>query len=175
MKKLILTVLVAALLLLIYSARLIIPYPTDYVTRLNWLSGWYAPTFYDVNCSGFIANAHGERYLNPEDYLQGANGKLYVVATFEDYKHVDESLLLPGDVGVFHRQHIAAFLKPGEWVDSDARRGSVAKYSLQDIKASDSWFQGPVTVMRWRNAGAVRFVTTVSTSGRFAGETEASK
>jgi hypothetical protein len=157
----------ATLLCTGYSLRTICPYPRNYVQRLTWLEGWYAPGYNLENCSGFLANAHGEKYLNPDDFFSGVNGKMAIIAEFADRSQIKEDSLEPGDVAAWGG-HVAAFLKPGMWIDADMRRGSIARFRLQDKPLDDPWFQGKVRIVRWKHASKGTFSSAANGLGRYA-------
>ena len=148
-----LTAIILSLAGLGYNLRAMLPYPMNYMTRLVWLNGYAsqagATSGAALNCSGFIANAHGNEYIAPEEFYQGAGGKLQIVAEVSDRSAIPESILKPGDVAAFHGAHVAAYLGAGIWIDSDARRGEVSKFRMQDKSQSDNWFAGPVRIVRW--------------------------
>jgi hypothetical protein len=134
---------------LAYSLRTYAPYPRNYTTRLVWLSGWYAPGFFKVNCSGFLANAHGDGYLDPADFARGVDGKMELVGEWSTVAEIDEHQLRRGDVGYFPAGHVAAYLGNGEWIDADVRRGGIAKYRMSS-KVTDPWFAGSARILRWK-------------------------
>lgn len=150
------TVLVlVAMALGAYNFRAFLPFPGTYVEQLQYLKGWSANGFYAFNCSGFISRAHGEEFMTEREmYRDGAGGKLAIITEFASREAVDESVLQPGDVAAFAGPdgvglHVAAFIRPGLWIDGDSRRGNVDTYRLQDKSTSDIWFVGKVRILRW--------------------------
>jgi len=126
-----------------------IPWPSDYDTRLVWLEGQPADAKHGFNCSDFISNAHGDDYIEPAEFYDGAEGRLRVVQEVADRSQIDASKLRPGDVLAVHGVHVAAYLGGGRWVDADTRRGDVAEFTLDEKPATDPWFAGKVRVLRW--------------------------
>ena len=133
----------------IMGARPAIPFPSNYLVRLSWLNGYAADAKHGFNCSDFIANAHGDDYIGPDEFYAGAEGRLRILAEFSERSDIDERQLLPGDVIAFHGVHVAAYLGNGTWIDADTRRGNVGTFKLEDKPASDPWFAGKVRVLRW--------------------------
>lgn len=128
----------------IWNERAFIPYPKAYLTRLAWLEG--APSSEDgMDCAKFIANAHGQ-----ELGFTFWKDRTIIVNTIQNRTGLTETGLLPGDVANFNGQHVAVFLGRGEWIDADYRRGTVAKFHLCDKPESDPWFQGPITIRRFK-------------------------
>jgi cell wall-associated NlpC family hydrolase len=150
------SVIVCAAISIAHSTRAFIPGPS-YVLRLRLLNGWSSRGYYGFNCSGLIANAHGEHFQN-ERQMYAGNAKLHMIKDFSDRYHVDEAQLQPGDVAAyqgpagFNGMHVAAYLGNGVWIDSDSRRGYVAEYHLKDVPANDPWFMGRVHIMRWTSS-----------------------
>lgn len=135
-----------------YIVRAALPYPSDYLTRAKWLEGYSG-----LNCAGFILNAHGEAALttlgtltDPLPLHNGLNGKLDIISNLVSKSAINEDDLLPGDVVTFASGgHVAMYLGPDRWIDSDFRRGDVSEFSLQ-TKNGDDWFAGSVRVLRWK-------------------------
>lgn len=143
-----------------YSTRAMLPSPGGYVTRLQWLEGWTSRGYYGFNCSGYLTNAAGQPFEQSYDIYEG-KGNLDFVTEFSGRYTLDESMLQPGDVAAFqgpvghvlgqsYGVHVAAYLGHGIWIDSDSRRGHVARYKLHDVPAQDWWFDGKVRIYRWR-------------------------
>lgn len=168
-----LAVCFASLFVMAFRLRATILLPMTNVQRLEWMNGYSG-----LDCTGFLTVAKGLRHVpdyaewysspNPENFI--------VIAEFADKNDIDESKLLPGDIvaivgtpyveqlgtetinGVMFRKefvhygkHVAAFLRPGVWTDSDVRRGGIAQYDLRKKPSSDPWFSGRVRILRWRN------------------------
>jgi hypothetical protein len=156
---LLLLLILAASFALVYGTRAFIPYPSNYMVRLRWLKGWQSKGYYGFNCSGFLTNAHNERYLSERELYAGGHGRLLLVDELSDIRQIDESKLQPGDIAAFQGPtvppylgrgvHAAAFLAPGVWIDADTRRGSVATWRMQDKSPTDPWFQNRVRILRW--------------------------
>jgi hypothetical protein len=137
--------LVAAVLLFrLWDNRMYIPYPSDYLTRLEWLEGSRS-SLDEIDCAKFIANAHGDELTFV--YWKTKTDMIRVFAQRGDLK---EFLLKPGDVANFNGQHVAVYLGSGQWIDADYRRGNVAKFQLAEKPETDPWFTGPVTIRRFK-------------------------
>lgn len=155
---------------LCYELRAFLPYPTDYVMRLQYLDGWMSQGYYGFNCAALLSNAHGERYLTEREMWAGAKGKLLLVAEYEDRHHVAESEIEPGDIAVFQGPtsfpylgrglHVAGYLGHGVWIDGDARRGFVSKFRLSDRPEADLWFRGKVRIVRWNEKASASWHLT---------------
>jgi hypothetical protein len=155
---------------LMFEARAFLPYPNDYVTRLQYLTGWASRGHYGFNCSALITNAHGDSYLTEREFWTGAHGRVSLVAEFADRYQIDEQQLHAGDVAVFQGPtaspylgrglHVAAYLGKGTWIDSDTRRGFVAQFPLIGVPDSDPWFKGKVRIVRWNRQGSARWHLT---------------
>jgi hypothetical protein len=141
--------------------------------RLQYLDGWMSRGYYGLNCAALLSNAHGERYLTEREMWAGAQGKLALVAEYEDRHHVAESKIEPGDIAVFQGPtrppyigrglHVAGYLGNGVWIDADARRGFVSKFRLADRPENDRWFWGKVRIVRWnQEASASWHLTAVA-------------
>ncbi len=162
-----------SLFVMVYRVRATILLPMTYTERLRWLNGYVG-----LDCTGFLTVAHGDRHVPDfaEWYSDRAPAHFILVAEFGSIRDIDESKLLPGDIvsivgepyveqlgtetinGVTFRKefvhygkHVAAFLRPGVWTDSDVRRGGVAQYDLRSKPLSDPWFNGRCRILRWRS------------------------
>lgn len=167
-KTVLIVAILAACSAIAFNVRAFLPYPTNYITRLVWLNGWSSRGYYAFNCSGFISNAHGEAFMSEREMFAAKSAKLRIVAEFADRSQIDESKLQAGDVAAFAGPeglglHVAAFLKPGVWIDGDTRRGYVATYRLQDKPATDEWFSGKVRIVRWTTPAERRGFTSTAT------------
>src|ERR1700730_4478865 len=156
-------VIIAALCSITYSTRALFPSP-GYAMRLNWLLGWPSRGYYGVNCSGYITNAHGSAFMESNEMYAGGNGQLRILVALPGREALVEvqGELRPGDIAAFRGirryyfasgtpdgVHVAAYLGNDMWADGDSRRGYVAQYRLEDVSATDPWFQGRVQVLRW--------------------------
>ncbi len=156
----VLLVIIATGLGLVYDLRGILPSPGNYVTRLLWLDGWSTKGSIGLNCSGFVANAKRERFLDADEMYAGGNGELLILAELPDRYAIDESTLETGDIVAFRGSgyydgrplegvHVAAFVREGVWIDSDGRRGDVREFDMLSRSDDDPWFQGKVRILRW--------------------------
>lgn len=160
MKNLVLAAAILASVLasvsLAHDTRAFLPMPGGYLTRLHALEGWQSRGYYGLNCSGYIALAHGSPYREAAEMYEGSED-LPIVAEYATLAGINEADLRPGDVAAFEGHfsirgiHVAAYLGNGLWADGDSRRGDVAEYRLQDKSPQDSWFQGRVRILRWRD------------------------
>jgi hypothetical protein len=138
---------------LAWSFRVVCPYPTNYVTRLEWLNGAPTQGMIALDCVGFIANAKGVRapWGAVSQFDLPARS---VIAEYPSKNQVDESKLMSGDIAQFYDAdgpvHVIAFLRPGVWIDADYRRGNVSKFNLATKPMTDEWFSGRVRIMRWK-------------------------
>ena len=82
--------------ILFYELRPFLPYPRDYLVRLQYLDGWTSRGYYGFNCAAFLSNAHGELYFTEREMWSGAHGRLALVTEFADRYHLDESQIRPG-------------------------------------------------------------------------------
>ncbi len=141
-----------------YNLRAFLPLVGDYPTSLTELNGWSSLGYYGLNCTAFVALAHGEHFVNIDKLYAVPNNTLLIYELPNRYS-INESRLQPGDLAVFRGPysdrvglHVTAYLGNGNWIDSDTRRGQVAKYRLVDKPANDDWFQGEVRILRWKSA-----------------------
>jgi hypothetical protein len=172
-------IFIALMVIALWYGRAFVP-GGNYLTRLQLLSGTSSRGDYALNCSGFITDAHGSAYLNEKEFYAGGNGQLTIVQTLPSRYAIDETTLQAGDVAAFRgtngaRQggvHVAVFLRQGVWIDSDARRGFIATYSLETKSMQDDWFSGPVRILRWNDTphqGLLNDAETIRRSRRPAG------
>lgn len=139
-----------------YNLRAFVP-SSGYVARLTWLQGWKGTGYYGFNCSGYLANAHGETFISESDFFSG-DSRTVRLFSYSNRNAIDESKIEPGDIAAyqgpapFQGVHVAAYLGGGLWVDSDARRGTIAAYRLANVAASDDWFKGEVRIYRWKSS-----------------------
>ena len=147
-----------------YNARAFLPVVGSYPQRLEWFNGWPSEGYYAFNCSGLIAYAHGDDWTSEQEMYAGDHGKFTLIKEFSDVDHVDTSLLQAGDVIVFagsagNGQHVIAYLGHDTWIDSDSRRGYVAKYHslFWSKNAKDPWFSGRARAFRWNTPARIRF------------------
>jgi hypothetical protein len=156
-----------------YELRAFLPYPNNYVMRLQYLDGWMSRGYYGFNCGAFLSNAHGERYYTEREMWAGAHGNLALVTEYEDRHALNESEIKPGDIAVFQGPttrpyigrglHVAAYLGNGVWIDADSRRGYVSKFRLAERAEGDPWFAGKVRIVRWNHeATAAWHLTAVA-------------
>jgi len=134
----------AVLLFRLWDNRAYLPYPSNYLTRLEWLEGYRSNTE-ELDCAKFIANAHGDELT-----FVYWKTKTNVIRVFAQRADLKEYLLKPGDVANFNGQHVAVYLGSGRWIDADYRRGNIAKFQLSDKPETDPWFTGPVTIRRFK-------------------------
>jgi hypothetical protein len=156
----VLIVIVSASMTLVYDLRADLPYPGNYITRLLWLDGWSTKGSIGLNCSGYLTNASGAGFMEADEMYAGGHRQLEIIAELPDRFAIDETQLQTGDIaafrgsGTFHGHplegvHVAAFVREGVWIDSDARRGNVSEFDLEDKPTDDPWFEGKVRILRW--------------------------
>ncbi len=154
--SLLLAVIGGAVFATAYRSRATILLPMSDVARMEWLDGYVG-----LDCTGFLTVAHGDASYLPsgaEWYRDAEPVSFNVVSVYESRADVDESKLEPGDIAAFTGpdglgKHVAGFVRPGKWIDSDVRRGGVASYDLRTKPQSDDWFTGKVRILRWKKAG----------------------
>lgn len=139
------TLAVLALFLFTYSVRPLLPLP--YLMKAEVLNGYSSDAVHGLNCADFVSKAHSETYIGPDEFF--AVPPSMTLTQDIDFADLKESTLRPGDVGAFHGAHVAIYLGSGTWIDSDLRRGHVAKYKLSE-KQNDEWFVGRVHILRWK-------------------------
>lgn len=160
-----------------HALRAWLPYPVNYVERLNMLVGWPAEPGDGLNCSGFISNAHSSPFRKSYDVYENSFGDMDLLGEASDLHAIDESVLKPGDVAAFRGPaslhplqhagvHVIAYLGDGMWIGSDSRRGYVAKYRLSTKSATDPFFTGPVRLYRWTRESQLSLTVGVSTIGK---------
>lgn len=161
MKRMLYSMILIAVFSVGYNLRAFSPYPSNYLTRLNFLKGWSSKGFYAHNCSGFIADAHGEQWMSERD-MYAVRGNLRMVQDLSGKNAITEQGLHPGDIAAFAGPqgvglHVAAYEGNGLWIDSDSRRGYIAEYRMSDKLSSDPWFQGRVHIVRWTTDAHTRW------------------
>lgn len=154
-----------------YFVRAYSPYPLNYLTRLQSLENWNAAQGTGLNCSGFVSNAHGSAFRHSYDFYELAGGDLELVGTAADFRSIDESKLLPGDLAAFHGPaghknhghdgvHVAAYLGAGVWIDANGHTGLVTKFRMSNLtmirdgvsRLDDTFYAGDVRLIRWKSA-----------------------
>jgi hypothetical protein len=145
------------------------PFPIDYTSRLRMLAGWNTEVGDGLNCSGFLSNAHGERFRSSQDFFANRFNDLDLLNE-TTLRSIDESRLQPGDVAAFEGaksgSHVAAYLGRGVWIDADSRRGDVSTWQLSAKSASDAFFSGRVRLYRWKHSTSFSPLAILSTLGR---------
>jgi hypothetical protein len=111
---LLLLLILAASFTVLHETRAFVPYPSTYVTRLRWLNGWPSRGYYGFNCSGFLSNAHNERYFSERELNASAYGNLLLIDETADLNHVDESRLQPRRYRRLPRPHDASVPRAGD-------------------------------------------------------------
>jgi cell wall-associated NlpC family hydrolase len=99
-----------------------------------------------LTCSALINRAHGHRECLAAEMWDGCQGDLAVFEEVSSWRSLHA--LLPGDVLVVGRVHVAAYLGDGQFIDSVPERG-VARFS--SVNLNDPWYSGRVRVLRWSN------------------------
>lgn len=155
-----------------FAVRAWLPYPVNYAQRLSTLAGWPAEPGDGLNCSGFISNAHSSPFRKSYEIYANTFDDMNLLGEAEGVSVVDESKLAIGDVAAFHGPsparagvHVAAYLGGGLWIDSDSRRGVVAKFRLSE-KTTDPWFAGRVRLYRWKSDPQFSFSRAASSLGK---------
>lgn len=186
MVRLLLTVCLLALVSACYSARNIpymfrahIPYPVNYLDRLERLQGWPVEQGDGLNCSGFVSNAHSAPFRTAADIYQNRLQDLSFVVEFKNIREMEqmEQYIQPGALASFegprtsnpkqaHGVHVAAYLGNGIWTDADFRRGDVNKFRLHDKLMSDAFFTGRVRLYEWAQPEKFSFTNAYNTLGR---------
>lgn len=154
--------------------RAYIPFPRNYVERLKFLRFWNSVTGDGLNCSGFLANAHGESFRTSYDFYYNEHQDLILLEELNSRDQINESQLQPGDFAAFEGPdfaprrgiHVAAYLGNGSWIDADSRRGYVDAYRLADVPPGDWFFMGHVRVYRWKNDPPMELWNTVNSIGK---------
>ena len=154
--------------------RAYIPFPRNYIERLRFLRHWNSVKGDGLNCSGFLANAHSEKFRTSYDFYENTQQDLILLQELESRDQIDESRLRPGDIGAFEgpkfRQrdgiHVAAYIGNGTWMDADGQRGYVDSYRLKDVPPRDWFFMGHVRLYRWKHNPPLDFWNAATSVGK---------
>jgi hypothetical protein len=90
--------------------------------------------------------------MNAEEIWDGGKGQLDVVQAQDRFEDILTDSLQEGDIVAFHGAHVAVYYR-GHFVDSDPRHNGPG---VMQYVAGDSWFTGPVRILRWHDAGSSR-------------------
>lgn len=178
-----LTVITVTMIVLIPSfescfffVRAYSPFPVNYLARLNMLDHWDTEPGHGLNCSGFISNAHSEKFHLSSDFYLNTFDDLTLIDEVGNRYRINESHLAPGDVAAFEGPdwpraarvgvHVAAYLGHGLWVDADSRRGYVEQFRMADRDPADQLFAGHVRLYRWKSAERFSFTAAADTLGQ---------
>jgi hypothetical protein len=158
-----------------FFARAYSPFPVNYVARLKMLESWDTEPGDGLNCSGFISNAHSEKFHTSSDFYLNTFDDLNLIEEVGNRYQINESILTPGDVAAFEGPewphaaragvHVAAYLGHGLWVDADSSRGYVDQFRMADKDSTDELFAGQVRLYRWRSAERFSFTAAMETLG----------
>jgi hypothetical protein len=177
-----LTVITVALAFLIpnverclFFARAYSPFPVNYLSRLRMLESWDTEPGDGLNCSGFISNAHSEKFHTSSDFYLNTFDDLSLIEEVGNRHQIDESVLTAGDVAAFEGPewpraalpgvHVAAYLGNGLWVDADSNRGYVDQFRMADRDSTDQLLAGHVRLYRWRSEERFSFTAAMETLG----------
>jgi hypothetical protein len=159
-----------------FFVRAYSPLPVNYVARLKMLEHWDTEPDDGLNCSGFISNAHSEKFHRSSDFYLNTFDDLDLIAEVRNRRQIDESILSPGDVAAFEGPdwpraarvgvHVAAYLGHGSWVDADSRRGYVEQFRMSDKDSTDQLFTGHVRLYRWKSPERFSFPAAMDTLGQ---------
>jgi len=159
-----------------FFVRAYSPFPVNYLARLKMLEDWDTEPDDGLNCSGFISNAHSEKFHRSSDFYLNTFDDLNLIEEVGNRYQINESLLTPGDVASFEGPewpraarvgvHVAAYLGHGLWVDADSRRGYVEQYRMADKDPTDQFFAGHVRLYRWKSAERFSFTAATDTLGQ---------
>jgi hypothetical protein len=152
------------------------PFPVNYLARLKMLEHWDTEPGDGLNCSGFISNAHSEKFHRSSDFYLNTFDDLNLIAEVRNRRQINESILRPGDVAAFEGPdwpraarlgvHVAAYLGHGQWVDADSRRGYVEQFRMSEKDSTDELFTGHVRLYRWKSAERFSFPAAMDTLGQ---------
>jgi hypothetical protein len=120
------------------------------ILGVGWLHG--RPTYIDEPCGAYVCLRARRTPMNAQEIWDGGKGKLKVVQAQERFEDLIPGSLQEGDIVAFRGVHVAVFHQ-GRFVDSDPRHDGPGP--MQYVEG-DSWFLGPVRILRWRDAGKVR-------------------
>jgi hypothetical protein len=159
-----------------FFVRAYSPFPVSYLARLKMLEHWDTEPGDGLNCSGFISNAHSEKFHRSSDFYLNTFNDLNLIKEVNNRQQINESILRPGDVAAFEGPdwpraarvgvHVAAYLGDGVWVDADSRRGYVDQFRMSDKDSTDQLFTGHVRLYRWKSAERFSFPAAMNTLGQ---------
>jgi hypothetical protein len=159
-----------------FFVRAYSPFPVNYLARLKMLENWDTEPVDGLNCSGFISNAHSEKFHMSSDFYLNTFDDLNLIDEVGSRYQINESILTPGDVAAFKGPewpgaaqpgvHVAAYLGHGLWVDADSRRGYVDQFRMSDKNSTDQLFAGRVRLYRWKSAERFSFTAATDTLGQ---------
>jgi hypothetical protein len=159
-----------------FFVRAYSPFPVNYVARLKMLEHWDTEPGDGLNCSGFISNAHSEKFHRSSDFYLNTFDDLNLIEEVSNRQQINESILSPGDVAAFEGPdwplaarvgvHVAAYLGHGVWIDADSRRGYVEQFRMSDKDSTDQLFTGHVRLYRWKSAEQFSFPAAMETLGQ---------
>jgi hypothetical protein len=159
-----------------FFVRAYSPFPVNYLARLKMLEDWDTEPNDGLNCSGFISNAHSEKFHLSSDFYLNTFDDLNLIEEVGNRHQINESVLTPGDVAAFEGPewpraarvgvHVAAYLGRGLWVDADSRRGYVEQFRMSDKDSTDQLFAGHVRLYRWKSAERFSFTAAADTLGQ---------
>jgi hypothetical protein len=159
-----------------FFVRAYSPFPVNYVARLKMLENWDTEPGDGLNCSGFISNAHSDRFHTSSDFYLNTFNDLNLIEEIGNRYQINESILAAGDVAAFEGPdwpraaragvHVAAYLGHGLWVDADSRRGYVERFRMSDKDSTDQFFTGHVRLYRWKTAERFSFTAATDTLGK---------
>jgi len=101
--------------------------------------------------------------LSARDMRFGGNGEVRRLMQVKALRGADHLLLYPGDFAITEDGvHAIAYLGDYLWIEADPEAGKVV---VEDARTtSNSWFQRPVSIMRWRFLQAHRAKRTYKTT-----------
>jgi hypothetical protein len=159
-----------------FFVRAYSPFPVNYLARLKMLENWDTEPVDGLNCSGFISNAHSEKFHMSSDFYLNTFDDLSLIDEVGNRYQINESILTPGDVAAFEGPewpraarpgvHVAAYLGHGLWVDADSRRGYVDQFHMSDKDSTDQLFAGRVRLYQWKSAERFSFTAATDTLGQ---------
>jgi hypothetical protein len=106
---------------------------------------WPGPRYLDENCSQFVCRRANRPALKAQELWDGGLGQLQVVQAQPQFTDVIVEHLQEGDILAFHGVHVAVYTH-GDFMDSTPERGE----GRMHYRAKDSWYAGPVRVLRWK-------------------------
>ena len=122
------------------------PAHTDYVSNLKSL---YGTSYLNMNCQQFIEAAASKNHCGAEGMWNGCLGQAHVIKEFNTREKALQYPMMPGDVMVFHKFHVAVYIDSNRFMDSDPLHDGVGYTDLLHKSPYDYWFQGPVRIVRW--------------------------